>query len=370
MPTRLMYAASEYDADMLYATRFFAPDAFVYLEKNGRKIVLLSDLEIDRGRATAKVDAVEAWSDYANPLKKGKRPAPASSVIVAFLHAHRVRSAVVPAHFPLGLAESLARSGVRLRPAQKSFWPEREFKNVTELAALRKALAITAEGLKRGFAVLRESSPGPRGVLRWQGKVLSSERLRAEIDTVCLQLGAVASGTIVAGGLQACDPHDRGSGPLRAGELIILDLFPRHTPTGYHGDLTRTVIKGRATDAQRRLWNAVRAGQKQAFAGMQPGADGATVHAGVVKLFAEAGFPTEQRDGRWTGFFHGTGHGLGLEVHEAPRFATTKFVTGQVLTVEPGLYVPGIGGARTEDVAVVTKTGAEWLSKLAYPFEL
>ena len=168
--------------------------------------------------------------------------------------------------------------------------------------------------------------------------------MRAEIDCAVLRGGGEPAHTIVAGGNQACDPHERGSGPLRSGELIILDVFPRHTVSGYFGDMTRTVVRGHATSEQRHLWETVRAGQQRALQGMKPGISGRILHEEVKQFFTNQGFPTQKHEGRWRGFFHGTGHGLGLELHESPRFSDTKFTRGQVLTVEPGIYWPGVGG--------------------------
>jgi Xaa-Pro aminopeptidase len=174
----------------------------------------------------------------------------------------------------------------------------------------------------------------------------------------------------VAGGDQACDPHERGYGPLKANSLIILDIFPRVAATGYFGDLTRTVVRGRASEQQRRLWETVNAGQALALRKMKPGVDGLTLHNEIKKFFADQGYPTELRNGQNVGFFHGTGHGLGLEIHEHPRFQKTVFKVGQVLTVEPGLYYPGLGGVRTEDVVAVTGKGIRMLSKFPNNLEL
>jgi Xaa-Pro aminopeptidase len=174
----------------------------------------------------------------------------------------------------------------------------------------------------------------------------------------------------VAGGRQACDPHERGHGPLRARELIILDVFPRDARTGFFGDLTRTVVRGQASGAQRNLWQAVCEAQQLAVRSIKPRAKGAAVHKAVQEFFASRGYRTEKRRGRWTGFFHGTGHGLGLDLHEEPRISATVFRPGQVFTVEPGLYYPGIGGARHEDVVTVTRSGCRLLSRLVVPLEI
>ena len=207
--------------------------------------------------------------------------------------------------------------------------------------------------------------------MHWGGSVLTSERLRAEIDSAILREGGLPANTIVAGGEQACDPHDRGSGPLRAGELIILDIFPRDPATGYYGDMTRTVVKGRATDAQRQLWLTVQEGQRRIIAATKAGADGKKIHEATKKYFKEQGFPTEVREGRHVGFFHGTGHGLGMEIHEAPRFQLTRRLEkGMVITIEPGLYFPGLGGVRIEDVVAVTAKGCDVLSSFEQRLEV
>ncbi len=369
MPTRLIIADSERDPDMLYATRFFAPDAFLFLEHDGRRTIALSDLEVDRGRAQAPVDEVVSMSEEGERLglKKG---APLAQFAAAFLRSRKVRTALVPAAFPLGLARALERGGVRVTPVQGLFWAERERKSEADLKALRQALVKTETGMARAMEVLRAAEIGPRKSLRWGGAALTSERLRAEIDCAILRAGGLPANTIVAGGAQACDPHERGSGPLRAVELIIIDIFPRDTRTGFFGDMTRTVVRGRASDAQRHLWETVWTGQAMALAEMKPGASGKAIHERVKRFFAGEGFPTEQHEGRWRGFFHGTGHGLGLELHEEPRFGKTTFQPGQVLTVEPGIYWPGVGGARQEDVAAITETGIRLLSRFEKKLEL
>ncbi|MFZ1221332.1 MAG: Xaa-Pro peptidase family protein [Chthoniobacterales bacterium] len=369
--TRLIVAASEHDPDMLYATRFFAPDAFIFLEERGKRTLVLSDLEIDRARKQAEADEFVSYSALEREVQGTQRRAPGyEKVLSHFLKKRGVRSAVVPANFQLGFAEELAANKIRLRTANGLFWPEREAKTDAELKLMRRALQITEAGLERAMEVLRASKPGLGKKLMWSGKTLTSEVLRAEIDSAILRAGGLPANTIVAGGDQACDPHERGFGPLKADSLIILDIFPRDAKSGYFGDMTRTVVRGRANEEQRKLWEMVLKGQELALRKMKPGVDGLTVHNEVKQLFTENGFPTEVRNGRQVGFFHGTGHGLGLEIHEIPRFQKTVFKVGQVLTVEPGLYYPGIGGARIEDVAVVTKSGNRLLSRFEKRLEV
>ena len=369
--TRLIVAASEHDPDMLYATKFFAPDPFIFLEQNGKRTLVLSDLEIDRGRKQAQADEFVSFSQLEREMQgKGKTAPPYEKVLSHFLRKRRVRSALVPANFPLGFAQELAAHKIRLRTTSGLFWPKREAKSEEELRLMRRALSITEAGLARAMEVLAASTTASGKKLSWSGQTLTSEILRAEIDSAILRAGGMPANTIVAGGDQACDPHERGFGPLKANSLIILDVFPRDAMSGYYGDLTRTVVRGRASDEQRRLWETVREGQTLALKKMKPGVDGLTLHNAIKKLFADRGYPTEIRHGRQVGFFHGTGHGLGLEIHEIPRFQKTVFKPGQVLTVEPGLYYPGIGGARLEDVVALTQNGIRVLSRFEKRLEI
>ena len=369
--TRLIVAASETDPDMLYATRFWAPDAFIFLERSGKRTLVLSDLEIDRGRKQAEADEFVMFSSLEREVqRKSKKVPPYEKVLAHFLRKRGVRSAIVPANFPLSYAQELAANKIRVRATNGLFWPEREAKSEKEIEMIGRALRITETGLKRAIDVLKASKPGVGKRLRWSGKTLTSEMLRAEIDSTILRAGGVPTGTIVAGGDQACDPHERGFGPLYANSLIILDIFPRDAKTGYFGDMTRTVLRGLASEAQRKLWETVKAGQALALKKIKAGVDGMTIHKAIQEFFAARGFPTEIRKGRRIGFFHGTGHGLGLEIHEYPRLQKVGLKDRQVLTVEPGLYYPGLGGVRLEDVVLVTKKGCRILSRFPKQLEI
>src|SRR5438067_5613418 len=335
--TRLIVAASETDPDILYATKFWAPDPFIFLERNGKRTLVLSDLEIDRGRKQAEADEFVSFNQLEREVQgKSKEAPPYEKVLAHFLRKRGVKSAVVPANFPLGYARALAKDDVDLATTNGLFWPEREAKTDDELKLIGRALRITGAGLARAMEVLKASKPSGKK-LRWSGKTLTSEMLRAEIDSAMLRAGGTPTNTIVAGGDQACDPHERGFGPLCANSLIILDIFPRDAKTGYWGDMTRTVVRGRASDAQRKLWQTVKDGQELALREIKDGIDGMKIHKAIQALFKKRGYPTEVRNGQNVGFFHGTGHGLGLEIHEYPRLQKVVLKDRQVVTVEPGL---------------------------------
>ena len=369
---KFQYATSESNADLLYSTGFRAPDDFGYLGEPGRGTFLLNDLEIDRARATCAWAEVVAYSGVAAKVRgKRRRVPPPARVIAAFLRAHKARHVLVPANFPLGLAKGLKKEGIRVRPAKGTYWPGRAFKSDEEIRLMLRATRIAESGMKRAMEILRAAKPRRTGTLAWSGKTLTSEILRAEIEMAVVRAGGEARGdTIVACGEQACDPHERGSGALRANELIILDIFPRDARSGFYGDITRTVVKGRASDAAREIWTLCLEAQKMALAAVRSGADGNALQTDVKTFFHNAGYPAEIHDGRWRGFFHGLGHGLGLEVHEEPRLSATVLQPRQVFTIEPGLYWPGVGGVRHEDVVVVTEDGSRQLTRAPKPMEI
>ena len=265
--TRLIVAASEHDPDMLYATKFFVPDPFIFLEQNGKRTIVLSDLEIDRARKQAKADEIVSFSQVEREVQGTQKKAPPFEKVMShFLRKRGVRSAVVPANFPLGYAEELATQKIRVRATNGLFWPEREAKSEDELRQMRRALAITEKGLARAMEVLAASKPGPGKKLTWSGRTLTSEILRAEIDSAILRAGGLPANTIVAGGDQACDPHERGFGPLKADSLIILDIFPRDATSGL---LWRHDADGRSRPRQRRATPALGNGARRPGAGAE-----------------------------------------------------------------------------------------------------
>ncbi|MCS7062960.1 MAG: Xaa-Pro peptidase family protein [Methylacidiphilales bacterium] len=360
---RLMVAASERDADMLYATRFMAPDAFIWWEWKGITKIAINRLEIDRARKEARVDEVLPIESF--PTKD------VAKIIHQIALKEKFKRIEVPRHFPHGLAVQLEQLGIQVVAKKESlFFHSREIKTADEVKAITRAQRMAEAGLFRAIEVLRESSIAKNKKLIWQGRPLTSERLRGEIESTIVKLGGLPSGTIVAGGVQACDPHERGHGPLKAHESIIIDIFPRETRSGYFGDLTRTVVRGRASEALRELFHLVKEAQSLALNKMKPGVDGKTIHEEIEELFKKRGYPTELRQGRWVGFFHGTGHSLGLEIHESPRFSAAHFRPGHIMTVEPGLYYPEIGGVRIEDVVQITNEGVRNLTRAAKTLEI
>jgi Xaa-Pro aminopeptidase len=370
----LMVADSEHDANMLYAVGLFVPDPFIYLRLRGRDYIVMSDLEIDRARRDAPHCHVLALSKYQEQLRETGIKTPGHAhVINQILRERKIRRVAVPPDFPLALALELKRLRINVSTTRGSFFPQRESKRPDEVKKISAALMMAEVGMSEAMHVLRATKIGRDRRLFHHNVPLTSEKLRSVIDCAILQACGLAANTIVAGGKQACDPHERGFGPLRANEPIIIDIFPRSQKTGYFGDITRTVVRGRASEAVRRLYDTVQRGQTLAFRHVRDGVRTSDVHQAVTEFFERQGYETCRRRGRMEGFFHGTGHGLGLEIHEAPRmgpFSKGLLAAGNVVTVEPGLYYPDLGGVRLEDVVLVTRNGGRNLTRFEKQLEL
>lgn len=370
----LLYASTEHSADSLYFGRVGVPDPFIAFGLRGRKYAVVSALEFGRVRRTSDFDRVLPLEPYLQRAREfwPQRKVGAAEVIVLLAREFRQNRFTVPDDFPAAIYEKLYELGLDLVVADGPLFPEREIKTPAEAAAIRAGNAASAAGFAAAEKILRASRMSGRKLMH-RGQVVTSELLKFAIEVACLEAGAVSANTIVAGGDQACDPHERGSGPIRPNELVIVDIFPRVTRTGYHGDMTRTFLRGRASERQQALVAAVRAAQLAALAAIRTGANGRDVHRRCVEVFSTRGFETRHTAKGSVGFFHGTGHGLGLAVHELPRMSGAVDYTlkrGSVVTVEPGLYYPGLGGCRIEDVVQVTDRKPKLLSNYPYTWEL
>lgn len=372
MAARVLYAASETDADMLYATGFFAPDPFLFVQAGRRRVMVMSDLEMDRARKQARVDRVLSWTRIARRIEAGGRRATVAEVVARVLRGLGARRAEVPRSFPLGLAMEIDALGIRLDLGEDPFWPEREIKTAAEVRAIAAALRAAEAGLFAGIDALRSCRIGRDGTLRRDGRRFTAEDLRAAVNTRIMAEGCVPSHTICAPGDQAVDPHEEGHGPIRAHTPVVMDIFPRSESTGYYGDLTRTVVRGRAPARLHEVYAVVHQGVRIGHARIRPGVEGRDIHEEIQALFDRQGYTTGLRAGRMQGFFHGTGHGLGLQIHEPPSISGRPGTlrAGHVVTVEPGLYYLGLGGVRIEDVAVVTQTGSRNLTRAPKELEI
>ncbi len=381
----LIIAASETDSNLYYATRFIAPDPFIYLELcegppprnagmtgSGERLLVMSDLELDRARSQASVDRVLSYSE----LEQGARtqgdtdPGPVD-VVHQVLQPAGVKQVLVPGNFPFVHARRLQQLGYELETKKEPFFEHRALKSDEEVGYIEASQRATEQAVAAAHEAV-QASVIRGGVLWLESEPLTSERLKKLINVRLMEQDCVAQHTIVAGGEQACDPHHEGSGPLPAHRSIIFDVFPRSGRTRYFADMSRTIVKGRPSAELARLYQTVRDAQEEAISQIRDGADGAKIHRRVCERFESAGYRTGLVNGRMQGYFHGTGHGVGLDIHESPRISRTGSVLkeGHVVTVEPGLYFPGLGAARIEDMVLVTRDGCRNLTDYPKKLEL
>jgi Xaa-Pro aminopeptidase len=361
MTPKLIIADSEKDSNMFYATGILIPDDFVYLEKNGRKTIYIDDLEYNRAKKEAKVDRVVNYSEYAKGINRDTF----GGILINILRDNRIRKVQVPGNFKMKYVEILLNNKIKIEVVEPLF-KKREFKDKDEIEKITEVQRINEKALKKAIEIIKKSKIRKDKKLSYQNKILTSEFIKEIIDIEFLKGGCFSESDIVSCGKDGADPHNFGTGPLLADQLIVIDIFPRSKITKYFADMTRTIVKGKASPEMKKMYNAVLGAQKLALGKIKAGVRADSIHKKVQDYFESKGFKTGEKDGKIQGFFHGTGHGVGLDIHELPNISLGNkkpLKAGNVVTVEPGLYYPKIGGVRIEDLVVVTKTGCKNLTK-------
>jgi len=371
----LLVGIPEQNADLEYAGGFRAPDPVVLLCRRGHRYLVVSELEEGRAQRVAEARSGNDTVEVLTPRKlglKGARRSRLANWVSELLRRERVTKVRVPAVFPHGVAKTLEKRGFRLSIARGALFPERRVKTREEQKQIKESQQAAVIAMRAAVAQIGAAAIEHSGLLTIKGKVLTSEAVSGTITRTLLAHDCFCGETIVAGGLQAADPHEIGSGPLRAHEAIVLDIFPRHMRHGYWGDLSRTVIRGKPSPKLKKMYQAVKAAHAAALTRVKPGVKCATVHNAAEEVFKKRRYTTEVENGRATGFIHSTGHGVGLAIHEGPSVGPgdDRLRSGNVITIEPGLYYPDIGGIRIEDTIVVTRDGWRYLVPCEKHFEV
>lgn len=371
MPAKLIYAKSNDCADMLYATGFIACDPFIYFSADGTEAIVASALEHSRAlnevKPGIKVFEITDIMGQDNPLAQVKE------IVLKITELFPYHEWQVPASFPFCLGQFLMEQGVDVDCLETRYFPERETKTELEIQALQNALSLAEKAMQRASDMLTESKIDPSGKLLYHGEILTSEMIKTEIGIEIIRGGGIADHTIVAGGVHGSEPHNNGSGPLSANQPIVIDIFPRvMTPLnknilpGYWGDMTRTFVKGKASDIVKQAYRAVALARDECQNMIKAGVIASDVHNFAAKILDDCGFKTEKVNNINCGFFHGLGHGVGLEIHEAPSVSlrnSQPLNAGDVVTVEPGLYYPEWGGIRLENMVVVQENDCKVLTQ-------
>lgn len=358
-----LHVGSGDDADLYYLTGFDVPDSVVYLYTSDGATLAVSSLEFERARKEARVDDVVDTSRYLSGDRRGD-PDARLHLVDGLLEDHGVEDVAVPRGFAVWLADGLRERGYGVDSVEGPVEGARRRKDGSEIGYIRKAQRATEKALAAAEEVLA-SSETRDDVLYLDGEPLTAERVKTEIEVSLLHGRCHLEDVIVACGPRGADPHWRGEGELRSGEPVIVDVFPRHE-SRYHADTTRTWVVGEPADGVVEAFEATREAKDAAFDVLSDGAGvtGEEVHDAVCDVFESYGHPTT-RDDATEGFVHSTGHGVGLEVHEPPRLSEGggELSTGDVVTVEPGLYYQDWGGVRVEDLLVVEEEGFENLTE-------
>ncbi len=371
-----MYADTFRSPELRHEVPLGIPDPVLYAERDGKRHIATSSMEI------ARLERLGLFELHPNEefgidelIASGLRqPELRNELLTRAVKAIGVTSAVVPPDFPLWLADHLRAQGVELAVDRDLFEDRRRVKNEAELAGMRRAQKAAEAAMDVVRELLRRAQPRG-GDLELDGETLTVERVKSAMSLVFAEHGTTADEFIVAPGAQGAVGHDMGSGPIRAGVPVVVDIWPRDNESFVYCDMTRTFVVGDVPDDVREWHRLCLEALERAISEIRDGADGRAIFDGSCELFEAAGEPTQRtkEPGQTLadGFFHGLGHGVGLEVHEAPNLGLTSdrpLRAGDVVTVEPGLYRQGYGGVRLEDLVLVTAGGAENLTQ--YPYDL
>ena len=354
------------------------PDPFFYAELDDRRVVAISAMEAARVEELGTGLEVRPLEEFgADELRRKGLDLHtyANELALRIVRGLGVERATVPRRFPLGVADVLRANGVELEVDQTLFDDRRRRKSPHELAGIRRSQKAAEAGVGSARELLGRAEPS-NGGLAVEGEPLTCELLKERIQAAFLAGGAVAEEMIVSHGPQTAIGHDMGSGRIGRDDVVLLDLFPVDVESACFSDITRTFVVGNAP-AEIPEWHELcREALELAAAEVRAGANGGDIHRLVSHFFAERGFPTlltkPEGEVLRDGFYHGLGHGVGLEVHESPSLGMIgeQLVAGDVITIEPGLYRFGFGGVRVEDLLLVTDDGYERLTDCPYDLEV
>ena len=360
------------NADVYYSTDFMASDPFTYIHtKDNKEILIVSSMEEGRARLESRVSDIRTLQEYGflEKIKERKdHEAAFCECLAEIFKNENVKHIMVPHDFPLYKAQLLKEMGFSVIAANDPFKKLRSIKSKREIELIRASQKGCEEAMAKAIRMIAESDN--RGGILYSGdRPLTSSDIRIAIEHTLLDNGCEADSTIVACGKGAANPHWEGEGEILADEAVVIDIFPRHKKNRYYADMTRTVAKGDPCKELKDMYEAVLAAQEAAFAALRPGVLYSDVHAAVCEEFEKRGYDTIRNSSK-EGFIHSTGHGVGLEIHESPGVGMQEIVAqpGHVVTVEPGLYYPNIGGIRIEDMVVITQDGFENLTTMEKKF--
>ena len=338
---------------------------------DGRSLFMLRDIELDRARSCARADECCSPGDY-EPSSglSGDRTTATAQAFAEMLKRNSISRVTADRTFPLIFAHQLQLAGIAVECDTEAGVLDRRAKDEQEIQWLRDAQSATEDAMQMACRLIARAPADSGGILQHENESLTSERMQSIIDIFLLERGYTTPGNIVACGPIGADCHNTGAGPLRTAQPVIVDIFPCSRATGYNGDCTRTVVNGDVPDDLAKMHGAVAKAKAASIAATRAGVTGEDVHNASAEVLISLGYhmgqPPEGAPDSWCGMVHGTGHGVGLDVHEPPLLDVNgaELIAGDALTIEPGLYCRAIGGVRIEDMVIVTESGCDNLNSL------
>jgi len=379
VPDVLIYGDTDRSPELRHEVPLLIGDPFLYAEREGKQTIVIGAMEMPRISAVApRIELLPPEEFGSDELIAGGIGSFHELLLEIALRACRklgIERATVPHTFPLELADFLRAGGIELNPDRDFFEERRRVKNEAELAGIRRAQRAANAGMGAAAALLRSAKPNGAG-LEADGEPLTVERVKRAIGDAFADHDCVADEFIVSHGPQSAIGHHMGEGVIQVNEPIVIDIWPQDRESSCFADMTRTFVVGEPSDEVREWHSLCKEALDRSHAQVRAGASGRVINESVCELFQEHGYktPLTKTPGEVIedGFFHGLGHGVGLEVHEAPmlsRLETPPLVAGDVVTLEPGLYRRGYGGLRLEDLVVVTEDGGENLTDFPYDLQ-
>ncbi|MDP1845184.1 MAG: Xaa-Pro peptidase family protein [Candidatus Moranbacteria bacterium] len=390
MASKVIFASTQ-DSDMRYAVKTPITSSFFYVETKGKKYAFLDKVDFgticpskgltlgnsptsSRGRKRSNLETIplEPLAKEARKLKFQTSNRNKLAYYIFKKYKLLGREVEVPIHFPLDMADFLRKKGAKLVPTFP-FFPERAVKTEEEIEYIKECLAHTRLAFRIIENILRTSEISARGrfafgeKIYYKNKVLTSEFLKQEAEKALIEKGMFdLLGMIISTGEQTAVPHHDGTGPIHPHRPVVCDIFPRHRKSGYFADMTRTFVKGKPSPEIQKMYAAVLKAQLAAMKKIRAGMSAKEIYDVATDIISKEGYDVGEK-----GFIHGLGHGVGLDIHEKPSLkphSEDVLEAGNVITIEPGLYYPKVGGIRIEDMVLVTKTGCKNLTN--YPKKL
>jgi Xaa-Pro aminopeptidase len=381
----LLYSDSYRDANMYYLTKFLAPDPFIFLKRvDADPIIVVSQMECPRAQKQSIIKTVKSHLDYYNYyleiLKNAKDPQLGALKFGAKIVEKELGAGTkicVPHNFPVKAADVLREEGLTIKPMFGVVEKARETKDRQEVDEIKAVQAVIEEVTTEAIELIANSDVDSNGTLLIKGEPLTVSRIKSFFGQKLLENGCLPEeDIIVACGTKSSNPHYVGEpeDKLKANQPIILDIYPRSIQKRYWTDMTRTIVKGRASDKLKKMFDAVFEARNASLDTIQAGAMGSHVYDVCCNVLEKAGYETTRGGKKITkGMPHSLGHGVGLQIHESPRMSElymSPLKAHSIVTVEPGLYDPQIGGVRLEDIIEVTKSGYNNLTKMEIKLEI